>query len=149
METLILVIFAVIGLLLAFWATMKPIMDDSRIRGKVLNFDQGMKNYYFRLPGSEEQLREALRTPPETKPLDYSLPTADQIRFFAGGTEADYRLCFAEAESGTWLRLSRVAAEREKGNIPYLINLLLIGSFGAKAVDYREAESIFTEEEQA
>ena len=53
METLILVIFAVIGLLLAFWATMKPIMDDSRIRGKVLNFDQGMKNYYFRLPGSE------------------------------------------------------------------------------------------------
>ena len=149
METLILVILAVIGLLLGFWAAMKPILDDSRIRGKVLNFDQGMKNYYFLLPGSAEQTREALHTPPEPKALDYSLPEEDLIRFFRDGVTADYRLRFAEREGRSYLRLGRVAQEREKGNIPYLINALLVRNIGAKVVDYRTAESIFAEEEQA
>lgn len=149
METTLLVVAAVIGILIAFWATMKPILNDNRVRGKVLNFDQGMKHYYYLLPGSAGELMEALRTPPGQNPLAYSLQPEEQIRFSDTEVQADYRLRFAEREGKSYLQLGRVAAEREKGNIPYLINALMIKGFGARAVDYREAEGLFAEEEES
>ena len=149
METGLLLGAAVIGILIAFWATMKPILDDNKVRGKVLNFDEGMKHYYYLLPGSAERLLEALRTPPETKALDYRLLSDEQIRFSREGVEADYRLRFAEGENGVFLQLGRIAAERENGNIPYLINALLIRGFGAKPADYRRAAPLFDKEEES
>ena len=149
METGILIGVAVVGILIAFWASMKPILNDNKVRGKVLNFDQGMKHFYFQLPGSDGELMEALRTPPEQKLLAYSLQQEDQIRFSAAEEQADYRLRFAEQEGKCYLQLGRVAEERENGNIPYLINELMIKGFGARAVDYRKVEALFTEEEKS
>lgn len=149
METTILIVLAVVGILIAFWATMKPILDDNRVRGKVLNFDEGMKHYYFLLPGGAERLLDELRTPTETKPLDCRLLSDELIRFSKENVEADYRLRFAEGESGVCLQIGRVAAEREKGNIPYLINTLLIRGFGAKPVDYRRVAPLFDKEEES
>ena len=144
METTILVIIAVVGALMAFWAVMKPIMDDNKIRNKVLNFSEGMRNL---LEGSEEELLAALAGPMEQNVLDYSFqPESGSIRFRRESVEADYRLDFRSAEGKTYLRASRMAEEREKGNIPYLVNAFFIKNFRAKPVDYRQFLALFPEE---
>ena len=147
METALLIGIAIVGVLLAVWATLKPIMDDNKVRGKVLNFDEGMKNYYFLLPESGERLLDALRAQPEQKTLDYSLlPQEERIRFRLNGVEAEYRLRFAERDGKSVLQLSRTAAEREKGSIPYLVNAFFIRNFEAKPLPYQQAETLFEEE---
>ena len=50
------------------------------------------------------------------------------------------------AEGKTGLRVSRVAEEREQGNIPYLVNALFIRNLQVKPVDYRRFESMFSGE---
>lgn len=147
METTIIVIIAIIGALMAFWATVKPIMDDQRIRKKVLNFDEGMRNYYFLLESGEEQTMAALAGLPEQKVVDYSLPEAHVVRFEKEGVEADYRLRFCAAGDKTCLCVSRVAAEREQGNIPYLVNAFFIMNLRAQPVDYRKGQNLFPDED--
>ena len=49
MSAPVLFIIAAVGALFAVWIAFKPIMDDNRIRGKILNFSEGMKEYYFLL----------------------------------------------------------------------------------------------------
>lgn len=147
METLFLILIALVGAAAAFLASVKPIIDDSRIRGKILNFDEGMRHYFFLLPGDAEQLLAALRAQPEQETLAYSLPQEDLIRFAYNGVEADYRIRFAEKDGKTVLCFGRVAEEREKGNLPYRINAFLIKQFGAKPLDYRSCAALFDEEE--
>ncbi len=149
MDTTIIVIIAAAGALMAFWAVMKPIMDDNKIRNKVLNFSEGMKNYYFLLEGSEEELTAALAGQPEQKVLDYSFqPESGTIRFRRESVEADYRLSFYTSEGKSYLRAARVAEEREKGNIPYLVNAFFIKNFRAKPIDFRKFEALFPEERE-
>ena len=57
--------------------------------------------------------------------------------------EADYRLHFCENEGKSYLRVSRIAEEREKGNIPYLVNAFFIRDLHAKPVDCRQFEALF------
>ena len=147
METALLIGIAIVGVLLAVWATLKPIMDDNKVRGKVMNFDEGMKNYYYLLPESGERLLAALQERPGQTELDYSLlPQEERIRFRLNGVEAEYRLRFAERDGKSVLQLSRTAAEREKGSIPYLVNAFFIRNFGAKPLPYQQAETLFEEE---
>ena len=149
MDTTIIVIIASVGAVMAFWAVMKPIMDDNKIRNKVLNFSEGMRNYYFLLEGSGEELAAALSGPLEQNVLNYSFqPENGIIRFRKENTEADYRLTFFEAEGKSYLRAARVAEEREKGNIPYLVNAFFIKNFHAKPVDFRKFEALFPEESE-
>ena len=49
MNSITLFIIAAVGALFTVWIVMKPILDDNRVRGKVLNFSEGMKDYYFLL----------------------------------------------------------------------------------------------------
>ena len=63
METTILVVLTVAGVVMAMLAIMKPIMDDEKVRGKVLNFSEGMRDYYFLLAGTRAQTEEALAGP--------------------------------------------------------------------------------------
>ena len=147
METALLIGIAIVGVLLAVWATLKPIMDDNKVRGKVMNFDEGMKNYYYLLPESGERLLAALQERPGQTELDYSLlPQEERIRFRLNGVEAEYRLRFAERDGKSVLQLSRTAAEREKGSIPYLVNAFFIRNFEAKPLPYQQAETLFEEE---
>lgn len=149
MDTTIIVIIASVGAVMAFWAVMKPIMDDNKIRNKVLNFSEGMRNYYFLLEGSGEELAAALSGPLEQNVLNYSFqPENGIIRFRKENTEADYRLTFFKAEGKSYLRAARVAEEREKGNIPYLVNAFFIKNFHAKPVDFRKFEALFPEESE-
>lgn len=144
METTIIVIIAVIGALMAFWAVMKPIIDDNKVRGKVLNFSEGMKNYFFLPEAGEAETVAALACLPEQQVVDYSFcPETATITFRRGSVEADYRLSFPTAEGKTGLRVSRVAEEREPGNIPYLVNAFFIKNLRAKPIDYRRFESLF------
>ena len=146
MDTSIIVIIAVIGALMAFWAVMKPIMDDNKIRNKVINFDEGMRNYYFLLESAESETAAALAEPLEQKVVDYSFrPEDGLIQFRRESVEADYRLRFFTAEGKTYLSVGRVAAEREKGNIPYLVNAFFIKNLRAKPVDYRQFQALFGE----
>ena len=144
METTILVVLAVIGVVMAMLAIMKPIMDDEKVRGKVLNFSEGMRDYYFLLSGSRAQTEEALAGPMEETSVAYSfLPEEEIVRFRKENVEADYRLRFFESEGKTYLRVSRIAEEREKGNIPYLVNAFFIKDLHAKPVDCRQFEALF------
>ena len=144
METTILVGLAVCGVVMAMFAIMKPIMDDEKVRGKVLNFSEGMRDYYFLLAGSRAQTEEALAAPMEGTSVAYSyLPEEESIRFRKENVEAEYRLRFFESEGKTYLRVSRVAEEREKGNIPYLVNAFFIRDLHAKPVDCRQFEALF------
>ena len=147
METTILVIFAIIGALMAFWAAMKPIMDDSKIRNKVLNFDEGMRHYYFLLETGENETEAALAEPLEQAAVEYSFrPEDGVITFRRENVEADYRLRFFTAEGKTYLCVGRVAEEREKGNIPYLVNAFFIINLHAKPVDFRKIQALLGEE---
>ena len=144
METTILVVLAVAGVVMAMLAIMKPIMDDEKVRGKVLNFSEGMRDYYFLLAGTRAQTEEALAGPLDQTALDYTyLPEEESVRVRKESVEADYRLRFFEAEGKTYLRVSRVAEEREKGNIPYLVNAFFIKDLHAKPVDCRQFEALF------
>ena len=145
METTILVILAVIGIVMAMLSVMKPIMEDNKVRGKVLNFDEGMRHYYFKIAGDEAALRRGLASE-EPKPMAYRFDGADLITFLKENAEADYRLRFCEKEGQSWLSVSRVAEERERGNIPWLVNAFFIKGLGAKPVDYRQAQALFPEE---
>ena len=146
MKTTILFIIAALGALMAFWAVMKPIMDDNKIRGKVLNFSEGMRDYYFMLDGGRAQTEEALSGTLPQAAVDYSfLSEEESIRFRKDNVEADYRLHFCENEGKSYLRVSRIAEEREKGNIPYLVNAFFIKNLRAKPVDYRKFEALFPE----
>ena len=137
-----------VGALIAFWAVMKPFIDDNKVRGKVLNFDEGMKNYFFRLSGDAEALSAALEAQPEQDTLAYAYDAQRQeIVFRLGAVEAVYRLAFFETAGQHFLRVSRAAAEREQGNIPYLVNAFFIKHFGAKALDYRQFAELFPEAE--
>ena len=79
--------------------------------------------------------------------LDYDyLPEEQCIRFRKDNVEADYRLCFLEAGEKTYLAVSRIAEEREKGNIPYLVNAFFIKNLFAKPVEYRKFEALFPED---
>ena len=147
METTILVGLAVCGVVMAMFAIMKPIMDDEKVRGTVLNFSEGMRDYYFLLAGSRAQTEEALAGPMEGTSVAYSyLPEEESVRFRKENVEADYRLRFFESEGKTYLRVSRVAEEREKGNIPYLINAFFIRDLHARPVDCRQFEALFPED---
>ena len=144
METTILVGLAVCGVVMAMFAIMKPIMDDEKVRGKVLNFSEGMRDYYFLLAGSRAQTEEALAAPMEGTSVAYSyLPEEESVRFRKENVEADYRLRFFESEGKTYLRVSRVAEEREKGNIPYLVNAFFIRDLHARPMDCRQFEALF------
>ena len=143
METTILVGLAVCGVVMAMFAIMKPIMDDEKVRGKVLNFSEGMRDYYFLLAGSRAQTEEALAAPMEGTSVAYSYLPEESVRFRKENVEADYRLRFFESEGKTYLRVSRVAEEREKGNIPYLVNAFFIRDLHAKPVDCRQFEALF------
>ncbi len=145
METTILVILAVIGIVMAMLSVMKPIMEDNKIRGKVLNFDEGMRHYYFKLASDEAALRRSLASD-EPKPLACRFDGTDLITFQKENVEAVYRLRFCEKEGQSWLSVSRVAEEREQGSIPYLVNAFFIKGFAAKPVDYRQAQAMFPEE---
>lgn len=146
METTILVILAIVGVVIAMLSVMKPIMDDEKVRGKVLNFSEGMRDYYFLLSGSRAQTEEALAGPMEGTAVAYSyLPEEESVRFRKENVEADYRLRFFESGGKTYLRVSRVAEEREKGNIPYLVNAFFIKDLQAKPVDCRQFEALFPE----
>ena len=136
-----------IGALIAFWAVMKPILDDNKIRGRILNFSEGMKDYYFLAEAGEEETLAALCSLPERQVVDYSFsPETATITFRRDNVEADYRLSFLRAEGKTGLRVSRVAEEREQGNIPYLVNAFFIRNLRVKPVDYRRFESMFSGE---
>jgi hypothetical protein len=136
-----------IGALLAFWAVMKPILDDNKVRGKVLNFSEGMKDYYFLPEAGEAETLAALAALPEQQVVDFSFcPETATITFRRDNVEADYRLSFPTAEGKTGLRVSRVAEEREPGNIPYLVNAFFIKNLRAKPVDYRRFEAMFSGE---
>ena len=144
METTILVGLAVCGVVMAMFAIMKPIMDDEKVRGKVLNFSEGMRDYYFLLAGTRAQTEEALAGPLDQTALYYTyLPEEESVRFRKENVEADYRLRFFESEGKTYLRVSRVAEEREKGNSPYLVNAVVIRDLHAKPVDCRQFEALF------
>ena len=143
-----LFVLAGIGALFAVWAIMKPILDDNKIRGKVLNFSEGMKDYYFLPEAGEAETLAALAELPEQKVLDYSFsPETATITFRKDNVAADYRLSFPTAEGKTGLRVSRVAEEREQGNIPYLVNAFFIKNLRAKPMDYRRFEAMFSAEE--
>ncbi len=144
MNAITLFIIAAVGALLAVWIVMKPILDDNRVRGKVLNFSEGMKDYYFLLENGKEETEEELAGPIEQPALDYSfLPEEQLIRFCRDGVEADYRLRFLEAEGKHYLAVSRIAEEREKGNIPYLVNAFFIKNLRARPVEYQKFEGLF------
>ena len=144
METTILVILAIVGVVIAMLSVMKPIMDDEKVRGKVLNFSEGMRDYYFLLADTRAQTEGALAGPLDQTVLDYTyLPEEESVRFRKESVEADYRLRFFEAEGKTYLRVSRAAEEREKGNIPYLVNAFFIKDLHAKPVDCRQFEALF------
>lgn len=143
MDTTILVVLAVVGLLLACWSVMKPIFDDNKVRGKVLNFDEGMKHYFFRFTGSADALRTALSEGREA-PLSYEYdPEQERILFRLNGTEAAYALRFYENEGLCGLIVGREADEREKGNIPWLINAFFVRGFAGVPVDYRVFDELF------
>lgn len=148
METLILFILAFIGILMAVLSAVKPILDDSRIRGKILNFSEGMKEYFFLLEQGKEETEEALAGPLEQSVLAYTyLPEEETIRFRRDNVEADYRLRFCEDGGKNYLSVSRVAEEREKGNIPYLVNAFFIKNLRAKPVEYRKFQAMFEDED--
>ena len=147
MSTLILIIIAVVGVAMAMWSVMKPIMDDEKVRKKVLNFSNGMRDYYYQLADDRMQLEEALAGSTEQTAVEYSfLPEEELLRFRRSGVEADYRLRFREHDGKDYLCVTRVAEAREKGDIPYLINAFFIGNFGAKPVDYRQFQALFPED---
>ncbi len=148
-ETTLLVIAAIVGVVIAMLAVMKPIMDDYQIRKKVLNFDEGMRCYYFLLPGTEEELLSALPALPEQKVVEYSYPAGEGvIRFRRENVEADYLLRFYTDAGRTYLCVSRAAEEREPGNIPYLINAFFIKNLRAEPVDFRKFMSLFPDDEE-
>ena len=149
METTLLVIAAIVGVVIAMLAVMKPIMDDYQIRKKVLNFDEGMRTYYFVLPGTEAELLSALSSLPEQKVVEYSYPAGEGIiRFRRENVEADYRLRFYTDAGKTYLSVRREAEEREQGNIPYLVNAFFIKNLRAEPVDFRKFQSLFPEDEE-
>ena len=148
METLILILIAVIGVVLAVQAVMKPILDDEKVRGKVLNFSEGMRDYHFLLAAGKEETEAALAEPLEQEVVAYRfLPESGSIRFSRENTEADYALRFYERDGKHYLRVTRVAEEREKGNIPYLVNAFFVKNLRAKPVDYRQFRALFPEDE--
>ena len=122
-------------------------MDDMKIRQRVLNFDEGMKNYYFLPAQGEEELLAALAEPPALKGTALSFRAEErELVLSREGVEAAYRLGFGTDEGRTCLRVSRVAEEREQGTIPYLINALFIRELGAKPIDYRKGEEFFEDD---
>ena len=144
MSGITLFIIAAVGALFTLWIVMKPILDDNRVRGKVLNFSEGMKDYFFQTETGKEETEEALAGPLEQAAVEYTyLPEEQLIRFRKDNVEADYRLHFYEAGGKYYLAVSRVAEEREKGNIPYLVNAFFIKNLGAKPVEYQKFESLF------
>ncbi len=146
MDTAILLGLALLGAVIALWVSLKPMMDDVRIRKRVLNFDEGMKNYYFLPAQGEEETLAALADPPALKGTELSFRPEERVIVLAReGVEAAYRLQFGTDEGKTCLRVSRVAEEREQGTIPYLINALFIRELGAKPIDYRKGEIFFEE----
>lgn len=146
METLIMLILAAIGALLALVYSLKPFIDDNRVRGKVLNFDEGMRHYFFRLPNGAEALRAALEQQ-QAAPLDYRYDASSgTVTFARENVEAAYRLDFYEHAGQSGLRVGRVAEEREKGPLPYLVNAFFITGFGAKPVDFRKFPAMFPED---
>ena len=148
METTILVVLAVVGVVMAMREIMNPLMGGERVRAKGLNVSEGMRDYYFLLAGTRAQTEEALAGPLDQTVLDYTyLPEEESVRFRKESVEADYRLRFFEAEGKTYLRVSRAAEEREKGNIPYLVNAFFIKNLRAKPVDCRQFEAMFPESE--
>ena len=147
MSALVLFIIAAVGALLAVWVVFKPIMDDNRLRGKILNFSEGMKEYYFLLEQGKEETEAALAGLPAQDVLDYDyLPEEQCIRFRKDNVEADYRLRFREAGDKNYLAVSRIAEERDKGNIPYLVNAFFIRNLRARPVEYRQFEALFPED---
>ena len=60
MPSYMLFILAAVGALFAFCIAMKPMIDDNRVRGKVLNFSEGMKEYYLLLEQDREKTEAAL-----------------------------------------------------------------------------------------
>ena len=144
MPSYMLFILAAVGALFAFWVVMKPILDDNRVRGKVLNFNEGMKEYYFLLEQGKEETEAALAGQQVQSALEYSFaPEEETVRFRKDSVEADYRLRFYEDQGKHYLCVSRVAAEREKGNIPYLVNAFFIKGLNASPVDCRAFRSLF------
>ena len=148
MPSYMLFILAAVGALFAFWLVMKPILDDNRVRGKVLNFSEGMKEYYFLLEQGKEETEAALTGQQMQTALEYSFsPEEESIRFRKDSEEADYRLRFCEDGGKNYLSVSRVAEEREKGNIPYLVNAFFIKGLNAAPVDCRAFRSLFPADE--
>ncbi len=147
MKAWMLFVLAGVGALLAFWSTMKPMIDDNRIRNKVLNFDQGMKNYYFLPAFGKEETLAALAGPQALKNAQLRFcPEDETLVLSREGAEAGFRLRFATDELGRLcLRVSRAAEERAPGTIPYLVNALFIKNLGAKPIDYRKGEEFFEE----
>ena len=144
MSGITLFIIAAVGALFTLWIVMKPILDDNRIRGKVLNFSEGMKDYFFQTETGKEETEEALAGPLEQAAVEYTyLPEEQLLRFRKDNVEADYRLRFYEDQGKHYLCVSRVAAEREKGNIPYLVNAFFIKGLNASPVDCRAFRSLF------
>ena len=141
MPSYMLFILAAVGALFAFCIAMKPMIDENRVRGKVLNFSEGMKEYYLLLEQDREKTEAALAGQQVQSALEYRfLPEEETLRFSREGTEADYRLRFYEDDEGKhYLCVSRVAEEREKGNIPYLVNAFFIKGLNASPVDCRPA----------
>ncbi len=133
-----------IGALIALWAVMKPILDDNKVRGKILNFSGGMKNYYFLPEAGEAETLAALAELPEQEAVDFSFsPETATVTFRKDNVEADYRLSFPTRDGKTGLCVSRVAEEREQGTIPYLVNAFFINNLHAKPIDYRRFENFF------
>lgn len=149
MSAPVLFIIAAVGALFAVWIVFKPIMDDNRVRGRILNFSEGMKDYFFLLETGKAETEAALAGELPQAVLDYSyLPEEQRIRFRKDDVEADYRLRFHEAGEKSYLAVSRIAEEREKGNIPYLVNAFFIKNLRARPVEYRQFEALFPEESE-
>ena len=66
---------------------------------------------------------------------------ADKSTRAARGSHPTRRAARSSQDSA--LRVSRAAEEREKGNIPYLVNAFFIRDLHAKPVDCRQFEALF------
>ncbi|MBQ8397880.1 MAG: hypothetical protein IJX53_06765 [Clostridia bacterium] len=75
--------------------------------------------------------------------LEYTFdPKSFTITFIQNYAKLEYRLSFAEKDSTTYLRVSRVQPIGDRSTIPYFVNTFWTNKIGAIPVDYTLFKSL-------
>ena len=139
----VFVILLIVMLPFVLLLILKPVYNDKKARGKVINFDSFLKNYSFVLDCSQNDAVYLLSKKNAKDTLNYTFRQSSMIiRFEYLNASIEYQLSFYIIDNKTYLEASQLHFMVEKSNIPFMINRFFIEKIGATPIDYHYFKSI-------